>query len=354
MPLISDSGEVEEIYQEVAEKGAALPCYCAENQRTVEAILRSVYEYGREIGVDDLPIILGFTVNYRPRSQMKIYTDVPDYLLGAWALIDDVKLLVSEASPYRKLRVMLHLDHGQPDADAELLEEEIWLKNLSTVMYDCSALSLEENIRRTSQYVERIKGKILVEGIVDEIFESGSGSSKNELTSAKDAERYLRQTGVFLMVVNLGTEHRAVTTELKYQARRAKKISSHVGKRLCLHGTSCLKKGELAKVKEDGIIKVNIWTGMEKEGAAWVARFVIKELGNILEAKEIQKLFKEGYLGNKFKDEAYLKDICGGKWSPNLKVFPEIVRKQEWIKGVSKKIISELKELGYDNFRRKR
>ena len=50
MPLITDYNEVKEVYQEAAEKGVALPVFCAEDRETLEAILASASEFGKKIG----------------------------------------------------------------------------------------------------------------------------------------------------------------------------------------------------------------------------------------------------------------------------------------------------------------
>ena len=64
MPLITDYSQVKETYREAAEMGVSLPVFCAEDRETLEAILASVVEKGKEIGVEDLPIIPAFTVRY--------------------------------------------------------------------------------------------------------------------------------------------------------------------------------------------------------------------------------------------------------------------------------------------------
>ena len=113
----------------------------------------------------------------------------------------------------------------------------------------------------TARYVEQVRGKVLVEGCVDEITESQAGI-KNEITTVEQAKRFVDETGVGLIVANLGTEHRATAAERHYHSSRAKEITDAVGKILVLHGTSCLKDEDLAKLPQDGIIKVNIYMKM--------------------------------------------------------------------------------------------
>ena len=84
------------------------------------------------------------------------------------------------------------------------------------------------------KFVEDTKGKTLVEGAVDEIYEAGSDAVKNEPTDPFQAKGFVDETGVYLIVVNVGTEHRATQQDYKavYLGDRAREISSLVGRRL--------------------------------------------------------------------------------------------------------------------------
>lgn len=57
MPLIADYHEVKDVYAKAAERGVCRPVFCAEDRETLAAILASALEYGRRIGVEDLPIV---------------------------------------------------------------------------------------------------------------------------------------------------------------------------------------------------------------------------------------------------------------------------------------------------------
>ena len=351
MPLVKDPKEVVDLYTEVRERGACMPCYCAENRRTIEAVLKATHGIGQEISVSDLPVILAFTAGYPPRGQMHWYVDIDDCVLGAQAVVQDLELLLSERSPYRNLRVMLHLDHGQPGPDDVFFKDDHWLDTFATVMYDCSHWPLEENIARVAAYVQEVQGKTLVEGAVDEIFDANpEGAEKNDVTEVAQAERFVNETGAFLIVPNLGTEHRASAADLKYHSDRAREISEAVGKILCIHGTSCIKPEEIHKLREDGIIKVNIWTGMERSGAKAVARYVLEQLGNIMAEEDMGALAADGYLGERHASEAYKQDVCKGAFKPKLDVFPEIERKRHWMVPVVEMIQRDLRAFGYEAF----
>ena len=95
---------------------------------------------------------------------------------------------------------MIHLDHIQWDDDKELLDWD--MEQFSSIMYDASTLPLNQNIEKTAVFVRKNKDNILIEGACDVI---GNASGKGgDLTTSKDAYRYLSQTEVDIIVANLG------------------------------------------------------------------------------------------------------------------------------------------------------
>ncbi|MBZ0307661.1 MAG: class II fructose-bisphosphate aldolase, partial [Anaerolineae bacterium] len=220
MPLINGYKQVKEIYHQAAELGVGLPVFCAEDRETLEAILASAYEFGKEIGVDDLPIIPAWTSRYPARGQMRLITACGDPRLGTELMFSDIEKFTGESSPYRSLRVMPHLDHAFPWLDGDILVD--YADRFASVMCDASEKPFVDNIRITGEYVEKMYGRVVIEGAVDEIFESGNTTGKNESTSVEQAVRFLKETGVDIIVPNVGTEHRATADKIKYRSERAR------------------------------------------------------------------------------------------------------------------------------------
>lgn len=137
---------------------------------------------------------------------------------------------------------MLHLDHVQPVDDKDLLEGD--LSGYASIMYDASTFPFEENIKMTSNFVDKMKGKILIEGACDEIYDAG-GSTHNSITTPEDAKRFIDETGADLIVCNLGTEHRASGKDLKYYGDAARKIRDAIGEKIVLHGTSSVTADQI-------------------------------------------------------------------------------------------------------------
>lgn len=296
MPLVLDRKEVHEAYAEAAERRWVLPAFNSENLTATEAILASAMEYGKQIGIPDLPVIIGITNNYPHRSQSVLYTHTRRWDIGMQLFLEELKVLTSQGSPYADLKVMIHLDHIQWDDDQEFLNWD--LDQFSSIMYDASTLPLDQNIEKTAIYREKHAHRILIEGACDVIGKSMDGESG--LTTPEDAERYYNETGVDIVVPNLGTEHRASTEDLLYRGDLARKITGRLGRGcLCLHGTSSVPLASLKDLFDDGIRKVNIWTILERDSSVTLFRDMVKNAAKVTGKKETERLIKENLLGKK-------------------------------------------------------
>ncbi len=345
MPLITDYQAVKDVYREATELGAGLPVYCSEDRETLEAILAAALEYGKTIGVEDLPIIPAWTCRYPSRGQMTLLTACGGPVLGTKMMFSDLELFMSETSPYRKLRVLPHLDHGFPWLDMDVLEG--FVGQFASVMCDASEKPFAENMEITARYVEKVKGRVVVEGAVDEIYESG-GSEKNEPTSVEQAQKYLSETGVDIIVPNVGTEHRATADQVEYRSERAREISAAVGKILCLHGTSSVKPEDLSQIPDDGFVKINVYTTLAVMGGQALSRQVLNNLGNIFGEEQLKELVQQGVLG-----EAVLADSYSGTElpiKPKLAHVANPPRRDAWFAAVRDRCCDFLKVFNYQNF----
>ncbi|MFW6164486.1 MAG: class II fructose-bisphosphate aldolase [Planctomycetota bacterium] len=348
MALITDASQAREVFDEARERGAALLNLNPECPRGIEACLRAARAFGERVGADDIPFILSICGVYDHRPQVKLYTSLGDPLLGFGAWASQARFYCDPDGPFGKIRVLTHLDHGQPDGDRTLLEERVDV--LASVMFDASALPLEENVRRTADYVERFRDQTVIEGCVDEIFESGTGEQKNQITTVEQATRYVEATGVDLIVPNLGTEHRASARELHYHGDRARELSAAVGKILVLHGTSSLSPEDFTHLKDDGIVKVNLWTAVEKAGAQAAVRKALDELGNIYAEEQLREMADQGLIGGRVFQDDYLRDVADGRLYPKLDQFAECVRRNAWVEAAQELVESCFDGLGYEAF----
>ena len=285
MPLILDREKVLEIYNDASNKGWVLPVFNTENLTTSEAILSSVFEYGQSININDLPIIIGITNNYPSRPQSQYYTQTRQWKLGMNLFLSDLKQLTAPGSPFANLKVMIHLDHILWDKDQELLNWD--MGQFSSIMFDASDLSIDMNIQKTNEFVKLNKDKIIIEGACDEIGKSIS-NNQMELTSPDMAERYYLETGVDILVANLGTEHRASSTSRQYHDQLARDIKNKIGPRLCLHGTSSISKEKLIGLFDDGICKVNIWTTLERDSTPALIKNILENMSKMVDRQKVK------------------------------------------------------------------
>lgn len=296
MPLITDASQVRELYDEAREYGFMIPGLGAENCDTVECHLTAAAKVAAELGVEDIPLCIAFTGHYPPRSQLRKYTSLGSCLEGLLKARDDLRRLLRRDGPFGRLRVHAHLDHAQPEMDQELFEAGRGF--LGSVMYDASAWPLEENSRMTRAFVERWRGEYLIEGAVDELPESGSSRTlEDDMTRPEDAALFLEETGVDLVVVNVGTEHRATAEEARYHADRARAIGALTGPRLVLHGSSSLGDTPLSAIRDDGFVRFNQWTAFERAGGQAIAEDTVRNIAAVLPRDLVEELAREGWLG---------------------------------------------------------
>ncbi len=302
MPLILSRKDVLNLFAEANNRKWVLPTFNAENLTTVEAILTATKEYGEKIGIEDLPIIIGITNNYKSRPQSLFYTHTRQWDIGMQLFLKEMEVLTSAESPFAKLKVMIHLDHIQWDDDKELLD---WsMKQFSSIMYDASELPLVENINKTAAFVKSNKDTIVIEGACDEI--NSAGSVQNDLVTPEMAEKYYNQTGVDIIVANLGTEHRASAAELQYRGDLARQVSERIGTHLCLHGTSSVSTDKVANLFDDGICKVNIWTTLERDSTPALFNDMITNAAKIVGPEKVKELISQQLLGKQANNQSPL------------------------------------------------
>lgn len=290
MPIVTGRNKVLAVYEKAAEKGWVIPCFCSENLTTTEAVLTAASEFAAEKGYERIPVILAITNQYDHRSQSANYTCTGRWDVGLKLFRASLDIL-AEAFP--KVEILIHLDHTQHDSDEALLESD--LRGYSSVMYDASSLPLEENIRKTADYVRRKGHELVIEGACDEIVDA-SGAARCEITDAEKCADYKARTGVDIVVANLGTEHRASGKDLQYYSEAAKAIRAKIGPRICLHGTSSVSNDQIKKLFADGVCKVNIWTALERDAAPALTEFMVKNAAACGGAQTESKLIEAGYL----------------------------------------------------------
>ena len=347
MALVNDYNQVKEIYQQVAQKGVALPAFCAEDRETMEAILAAAYELSEELGVADLPVVPAWTARYPGRQQMTLVSASKDPYLGMELMHSDLAVFTGEFSRYNKLRVMPHLDHAFPWIDEDMLVN--YADKFASVMCDASERPFDENIKITADYVEKVKGRVVVEGGVDEVFEAEGKGSKNEPSTVEQAERFVSQTGVDIIVPNVGTEHRSTADKVKYNSKRAKEISDRVGKILCIHGASSVAKEDLSSLPDDGFIKINIFTTLVVHAGTGLVDYALRNVGNVFSEDKLKEYIDQGILGKAVLEPDFA-DTKDGVIKPKLNYVTNPYRRNVWFTIVKDMCKEFMKIFNYSNF----
>ena len=207
--------------------------------------------------------------------------------------------LVNTASKLANVPIALHLDHGR---DIDVIKQCINL-GYSSVMFDGSHLSYDENIKITKQIVQYAhKRGVSVEA------ELGTIGGSEDLVSAKkiiytnpeQALEFVKKTGCDILAVAIGTSHGAYKFKGKSDLRQdiLKKVASVVKVPLVLHGASgvpqkVVKQAEKFGAKltgvygvpnsqikaaiKNGITKINTDTDLRLAFDAAVRKFLVQQ-----------------------------------------------------------------------------
>jgi fructose-bisphosphate aldolase class II len=161
-------------------------------------------------------------------------------------------------------QVCIHLDHTYEE---DIVYQAIH-HGFSSVMFDGSQLSLEENIRRTRQVVEVAKAVgVSVEGEIGSVaYTEGRDHIKSISTVPEEALRYAEESGLDAMAVAVGNVHRLTTPTSVIDYPRLEEIANIVGDiPLVIHGTTGIKDEDILKLKQTRISKFNIGTSLRME-----------------------------------------------------------------------------------------
>lgn len=335
MPVIRNGEKAREIIDKVKRNGNSLPCLCTENIMTTEAIFIGAKNFKEAHNIkEQLPLIISFTASYEKRQQLKNYSGLSDFKEGLLAVRNDIERIARDGGRFNDIDVIAHLDHAQPGDDDWIFKEN---KNfISSVMYDCSCYSLEDNIKMVKNFVKKHKKDFVIEGCVDELYDYSESNEKPQvkdiITDVDDVEIYFKETGVDLVVANLGTEHRRTEGALKkYHRDVAQKIRDRIGRQLVLHGASSLSYAETKNLPHDGIVKVNIWTTLEVKSSRTLAGKMIENIDKMLLKEDMEKLVNEGFLDKKVLDKNGKPslDFLTAKYRRDNIIIPSIVKQVE-------------------------
>jgi ketose-bisphosphate aldolase len=160
--------------------------------------------------------------------------------------------------------VSLHLDHC-PDRG---ILSACLRKGWNSVLFDASALPVEENQRQTVEVVAEARSYgANVEGEIESItgVEDGVGSDEeSRRQSLPVALEFIRVTGVDVFAPAIGNAHGVYRAEPKLDAQRVSDIVAAQPVPIALHGGTGMTDAQFSDLIARGCAKVNISTALKR------------------------------------------------------------------------------------------
>jgi fructose-bisphosphate aldolase class II len=213
-------------------------------------ILKGVFQAARQLNV---PVVIGVSEGERK-------------FLGVRQVACLVRSLREESS----FPIFLNADHTHSLANAI----EAAKAGFDAIVFDLSALPIEENVRQTKEAVQKLKEinpAILIEGEIGDI---GTGSEIHDvapdlskgLTTPDEAKRYVDATGVDILAPAVGNMHGMLQSMVQGNIRqhldiaRIAEIKRATGALITLHGGSGTDDEDFRRAISAGINIVHINT----------------------------------------------------------------------------------------------
>ncbi|QCT20480.1 class II fructose-bisphosphate aldolase [Jejubacter calystegiae] len=164
--------------------------------------------------------------------------------------------------------VVIHLDHGK---SLEVCQRAI-AAGYSSIMFDGSVLSLDDNIHQTREAVALARQHgVSIEGEVGHVANAETGDEPEQavaapvleechLTTPEAARHFWRETGVDALAVAFGTGHGIYREAPRLEFDRLRAIRDAVDAPLVMHGGSGLCDEAYQEAIACGIRKLNYFT----------------------------------------------------------------------------------------------
>ena len=217
----------------LAEKGNfAVPAFNVYNMETVMGIMEAAE-------AEHAPVII--------QSYSRLFTNKEGYFVSP---------IVLAAAKKANVPICFHLDHGA--GITEVTRALRW--GATGIMIDKSTLDFEDNIRETKTVVDMCSAVGI--GVEGELGHIGSVSEEisQVYTEAKDAKKFVEDTGVTALAVMVGTAHGRYKKAPKLGIDRIAEIHKATDAALVLHGGSGVPDEEIKAAVKAGIRKINFGT----------------------------------------------------------------------------------------------
>lgn len=241
---------MKEMLERAEAGGYAIPCINTPNVETIRAVVGAAEELNTPVIID--------------------HAQVHDALIPIERIGPQMLAYAREAS----VPVCVHLDHG---SDYNFVMRAIRV-GFPSIMYDCSALPYEENVKRVKEFVKIAHAlDITVEaelGVMASTEEDTHGEDTvltNEeirkfFTKPEEAASFAKETGCDALAVCFGTMHGIYAEPPVLDIGRVKAIRAAMPKgcRVVMHGASGVEFSQVKEAIQAGCSKINYYSYMAK------------------------------------------------------------------------------------------
>ena len=261
---------LKEILQHAEEHHYAVACINTPNVETLRAVIAAAEEL-------NVPVIID-------------HAQVHDSLIP----IESIGPKLVEYAKAASVPVCVHLDHG---SDYNFVMRAIRV-GFSSIMYDCSALPFEENVKNLKEFTKiahelglTVEAELGVMSSTEDDSHGGKPLTREDIrksfTDPQQAAEFARETGVDALAVCFGTMHGIYAEEPLLDIDRVKAIRAAMPKdcRVVMHGGSGVDEAQVRQAIDAGCSKINYYS--------YMAKATSKHIYEFLKAKEGQAYYHE-------------------------------------------------------------
>ena len=245
---------------------------------TLNEILKYAEEHNCAIGAFNVPNLECITAVISAAEELNhpvIIQHAP--LHNQYVDFDVIASIMLAAARNSKVMVCVHLDHG---SDIDEIKHAIDL-GFTSVMYDGSDLSFEENVKNTQIVVEMAHAKgVSVEAEIGVMVRKETVSydevvpemTPDMYTDPAQADEFVKLTKIDALACSVGNIHGIYAAKPKLDYERIDTIKKLVGIPLVMHGGSGIDREGYERSISFGIRKINYYTYMAKAAAEYIVK----------------------------------------------------------------------------------
>jgi fructose-bisphosphate aldolase class II/tagatose 1,6-diphosphate aldolase GatY/KbaY len=195
------------------------------------------------------------------RAQRPVVLQISENAVKYHGALEPICLATIAIAEASSSPVVVHLDHAE---DTELIRRAVAL-GVTSVMYDGSKLADGENRATTHAMVELCHDAgVDIEAELGEVGGKNGVHDPSARTSPADAAAFVRDTGVDLLAVAVGSSHAMTTRDAHLDEDLIRAISAEVSIPLVLHGSSGVSDEGMRAAIAAGMTKINVSTHLNK------------------------------------------------------------------------------------------